>query len=80
MAVRNLNEGWSETNQGRQHPNYKERGPARYTYTYEDLALITGMKVASLHVAKSRGDFDIKDLVSVAEYICRKRGWTAPTR
>lgn len=64
-------------------PIHGKRGPAKVTYTYEDIARAVGLKVKSVKTAASspRNEFDFQDLVSVAEYIVRKRSETpkAPT-
>jgi hypothetical protein len=54
---------------------HKERGPARYSFTYQDLAEAVGLKARSVRNAKVRGEFDWTDLVSVARYIGRHQGW-----
>jgi hypothetical protein len=54
---------------------HRERGPARYPYTYRDLAEAVGLKLRSVQNAKSRGEFAWDDMVSVARYIGQHRGW-----
>ena len=54
--------------------SHRERGPIKHFYTCEDIRKAVGFKqIRSIYQAKYRGDFDPEDLVSVAEYICRKR-------
>ncbi len=60
----------------RHNPKHKERGEARYSYTYRQLSKLLGLRVVTLYSAQSRGDFDIKSIESVAHYICLRQGWT----
>lgn len=60
---------FSRANLGRSHPNHKERGPAKWYYTYEDIADLTGLKLASVYNARSRGEFDPDDFDSVIRFI-----------
>ena len=57
----------------RRRPGHRERGMARYSYTYQDLADACGCSVNAVSVAKSRGKFDPHDIVSVARWL-RDRG------
>ena len=60
---------------GRRH---NERGPAKYVFTYNELAELVGMKVRSVHNAKGRGEFDPQDIGSVIRWAALRLGFTPP--
>ncbi len=45
--------------------------PQEFTYNYQVLSRLSGMKMNSLHQAKCRGDFDPEDLESVVIWLAR---------
>lgn len=55
----------------RDHPNHKERGPAKFYFTYEDIAAATGLSVATVRKKKSHGELDPKDFLSVLRFCQR---------
>lgn len=48
---------------------HKERGPKRFTYTYEDLARLSGVTIDALRKRISRGAFDPNSFESVIQYL-----------
>lgn len=45
------------------------RSPARFSFTYEDMAGVFGCSAAAARKHAQRGNFDPNDLVSILEFI-----------
>lgn len=50
---------------------HKERGPKRFCYTYQDLAVLFDMKPEAVRQAASRGRFDPSSLQSIVSFCAR---------
>lgn len=59
-------------------PKHKERGPARHSFTYNDLAELLGCKVGTLYNARHRRELDPMDIESVVNYVAPRLGWVKP--
>lgn len=62
----------------RVNPRHRERGPARFTFTYQDIADLTGMTVAAVRNAASatkRGAAELnpRDLASVVRFVVARQ-------
>jgi hypothetical protein len=60
----------------RQNPGHRERGPKRFSFTYEDIAQAAGIAVGSVKNAAAgrHATLDPNRLESVVEFINRRRG------
>jgi hypothetical protein len=62
----------------RLNPGHRERGPARFTFTYQDIADLTGMTVAAVRNAASAtkrvpAELNPRDLASVVRFIVARQ-------
>ncbi|QGH73459.1 MAG: hypothetical protein [Siphoviridae sp. ctvD11] len=48
------------------------RGKTKFTYTYADIAALTGLSIGTLRVYRSKGLLDPEDLQSVVDF-CKDR-------
>lgn len=50
----------------------KGRGPSKFSFTYEDYSVLSGLSIEAVRKHAQRGNFDPKDLISVLEFVQRQ--------
>lgn len=53
---------------------HRERGPKRFSYTYEDLSHLFKMSSGALRVAVSRNQVDPTSIMSIVEFYNQRKG------
>lgn len=53
---------------------HRERGEARFSFTYSDIARAAGVSKKTVQNAASRGEVDPDDLESVIAFVVNRRG------
>lgn len=53
----------------RDHPNYRPRGPKRYSYTIRDVCRLAGMAESTLYLRIKAGDIQLGDFESVVRFL-----------
>lgn len=56
--------------------DHSERGPRRFSYTYEDIADFLSMSPGAVRVAVSRGHFDPTSIQSIFEFSIKRANMT----
>jgi hypothetical protein len=64
--------------------SHRERGRAKYTFTYEDIATAAGVSLKTVRNAASKheghAELDPRDLESVIRFVLKRRPDLAPER
>jgi len=62
----------------RANPNHHERGPKRFSYTFDDIARAAGLSLGTIKNATSQGKLDPSNLESVIEFVNLRRQGDRP--